>query len=88
MVLLPEMGACLSGGCCRSRRASWKGGLFLGWGSISKARCCASYAHSLFRAFPGALPAFQGSEACSWGLIARLSPKWSDSLPSHLPAAL
>lgn len=72
MVLLPELGARVAGACCRSGRATGGRG-FLGWGSISQARCCATHAHSLFRASPGALPAFQGSEACSRGLIAHLS---------------
>lgn len=38
-----------------------------------------------FGTSPGAVPPFRGSEACSPGLIAHLSPKWSDSLPNHLP---
>lgn len=64
------------------------GGGVIFWDGGAKQGAVLPMPTACFRAFPGAVPAFQGSEACSWGLIAHLSPEWSDSLPSHLPAAL
>lgn len=54
-------------------------------GESAKAGCQAAQARSLLRGIPGAASPFQESKACSQGLIAHLSPKWSDSLLNHLP---